>query len=127
MFSFGNKVEAERRDTLIVLSDNQTAAIATVHDQDAVSVHAASIDQEYTIPLSDLKSYVGETGIIYVYKAPEENVEEVRRLAALEKSIVLKQITHFQERTIEENKKISIKEILTYVVGFILLLAVIFK
>lgn len=119
--------EPERRDLLVILSDNQTADIATVYGGTEDAIRAVSPERDYNVPIADLKYFVGHTGMVYVLGANEQYIQETRRLAALEKSTVLRQVTHFTEIEKAEAKKISIREIAGYVVVFVLLLAVIFK
>lgn len=122
------KDQSEKRDLLIVLSSNQTADIATVYEQNDESILAMSNANDYCVPQADVTCYVGSSGRIYAYGAKEELIQETKRLAALEKSIVLRQITNFNEKLIpEEIKKVSLKEILMYLLIGVLVLAVIFK
>lgn len=118
------------RDRVIILNGDGTADIATVYDQDDRAVYASSgPDQDYAIPIEDtkVKSYVGGLGRIYLLAADPEYVQDTKRLAELEKSIVLRHVTQFQKRLDDNNKKINIKEIMLYLLIAILLLAVIFK
>lgn len=114
------------RDRIVILEEDGTADIATVFDTDDQAIFAASAAQEYSIPAGTAKSYVGPNGRIYVLAASPDFVRETKRLAELEKSIVLRQITHYQTET-DEKKKIKLREIMLYVLVAVLLLAVIFK
>lgn len=115
------------RDRVVIIEDNGVADIATVFDSDDTAVYASSPAQEYAIPIADLKPYVGSGGRIYVLNAVSEYVKDTQRLAALEKSIVLRQITHFVKPKEELTGGMRIKDILVYGLIFILLLAVVFK
>jgi len=122
------KKPAVERDRVVIVNGDGTADIATVYDADDQAVYAASGAQEYAIPVGDTKvhSFVGGSGRIYVLGADPEYVQDTKRLAALERSIVLRHVTQF-ERRVEDAKKMSIKELMLYLLVAILLLAVIFK
>ncbi|MFD0717672.1 hypothetical protein [Paenibacillus sp. GCM10027626] len=114
------------RDQVVIIEEG-TADIATVFDIDDRAVYAESSSQEYAIPIGDLKPYVGSSGRIFVLNADADYISDTKRLAELEKSIVLRQVTHYQKPPSEEPTSINIRAILLYVLIGILLLAVIFK
>lgn len=88
----------ESKDKVVVISANDgTAVIADVEDRDHERVIARSQHDSFSIPNGDLKSFTGENGRVYVYAASIENIEDSKRLAALEKSTVLKQITSYKD------------------------------
>lgn len=116
----------ERDRVVIIEEETGTADIAVVIDEDDAAIYAESSVQDYAIPRGDLKPFVGPSGRVFLLAADTEYVRDTERLAALEKSIVLRQITHF-EKPIEDRQSIKLKEILLYVMIGILLLAVIFK
>lgn len=115
------------RDQVVIIEDSGIADIATVLEEDNERVYAVSESQDYSIPVGDLRAYVGSRGKIYFLCADTDYVADTKRLARLEKSIVLQQITNFRSMPNEEKKSISIREILTYVMIGVLLLAVVFK
>lgn len=115
------------RDRLVIVEENGTADIATVYDIDDQAVYAASNVQDYAIPVGDLRSFVGPAGRIFLLAADPDYVRDTERLAALEKSTVLRQVTHFQKPQEEAGPGIKIRDILTYGLIFILVLGVIFK
>lgn len=117
------------RDRVVIFDEGGTADIATVLETDDQALYAASVTQEYAIPLGDIKKvYVGPSGRIYALFADSDYVRDTERLAALEKSIVLRQVTHFQKPLSEpEGSGINLRSILLYAMIGILLLAVIFK
>lgn len=97
-FSFGKpKEEFEPQDLLIVVSDDdRTVSIAPVETIDGERVFASSaVDGRFSVPLGDVKAYTGTRGRIMLYGSTVENIQDTKRLAALERSIVLRQITHF--------------------------------
>lgn len=126
---FGRSREVERpSDILVVLSDQGTADIANVHEISDKSIVASSSEHEYTIPVGDVRQYVGgPSGRTLVYAASLDNVQDTQRLAELERSIVLRHITQFTKPDELQSKTISIRDILLYILIGILLLAVVFK
>lgn len=125
---FSRSQKPAERDRVVILNQDGTADIAYVYDTDDQAIYAESGVQEYAIPVGDtnVKSFVSGIGRIYVLGADQDYVQDTKRLAALEKSIVLRHVTQF-ERRIEEGKRMSVKELLLYALVGILLLAVIFK
>lgn len=85
------------RDKMIVFSSDGTAAIANVTDANHERVAASSLHDSFSVPVGDLKSYTGEEGRIYLYASSVENVQDCKRIAELEKSTVLRQITNYKE------------------------------
>lgn len=84
------------RDVLVVLSDDGTADIANVIEIDEQRLLAATANGDYAVPSADLRSFTGGHGRIYVYGASWENISDCKRIADLERSTVLKHITHFE-------------------------------
>jgi hypothetical protein len=115
------------RDRVVIFSENGTADIAAVIDVDENAVYADSADQEYAIPITDLKSFVGPSGRIYLLAADQDYIRDTQRLAALERSTVLRQVTQFTKPAAEATGGIKIKEILLYILIGVLVVAVIFK
>lgn len=114
------------RDRIVIFEENRTADIAVVYDRDDTTLYASSATQEYAVPLGDVQTYVGDAGRIYLLGAEPDYVRDTERLAALEKSIVLRQITMFQQPPDEKNG-LNVQKIMLYALIGILLLAVVFK
>lgn len=115
------------RDRVVIYADNGTADIATVYDSDEQALYASSPNQDYAIPISDVKAHVGPGGRIYHIGATADYVSDTIRLAALEKSMVLRQITQYSKPVEALKGGLNIQKILLYVLIGVLLLAVIFK
>lgn len=115
------------RDRVVIIEENGLADIATIIDEDEQAVYAESSVQDYAIPFADLKAYTGPSGRIFCLQADSDYVRDTERLAALEKSIVLRQITHFEKPPQEDQGGIKLKDIMLYVLIGILVLGVIFK
>lgn len=86
--------EMETNDLLIVFdNDQKTSDIRQVTTIDEESVIVAGY---YKVPLLDCEITVGANGRNFFYRAPSRSVEETQRLAQLEMSTVLSQITAYQ-------------------------------
>lgn len=115
------------RDQIVIIDEDGVADIAAVYDMDDQAVYAESSVQDYAIPAADLKSYVGTAGRIFLLAAETQYVRTTKHLAELQKSIVLRQVTHFQKPAEESGPGIRIKDILLYALIGVLVLGVIFK
>lgn len=116
------------RDRVIILEDTGQADIATVYDSDDQAIYAASPQQDYAIPRTDIQAvYVSAMGRIFLMGAEPEYVRDTERLAALEKSIVLRQITMYEDAPAEDARRPDIGRIMTWILIAVLLLGVIFK
>lgn len=93
----GNKEPYEPQDVLVVFKDDGTAEIAPVSDINDERVYAESYDGNFAVPLGDVKSYTGRKGRVFLYPSTVENVTDCQRIASLERSTVLRQITHFAD------------------------------
>lgn len=98
---FGRKKEEFRDfdDRLIVFDDDQqTASIDYV---DAAENGKITVVGKHTVPVEDCEIVNGEVdGVVvrlYFYRAPTESVQTTANLAHLEKSIVLNQITEYND------------------------------
>ncbi|MMZ53481.1 hypothetical protein D1872_152700 [compost metagenome] len=130
---FGNKQQVEEyepQDVLVILQEDGTAAIAPVVETNEERIYARSMDGSYTVPKGDVKAYTGPRGRIFMYPTTVENVQDCQRLAALERSIVLRQITHFEPEYVER-KGMSLGKIMLIAGGafflFILLIVAVAK
>lgn len=91
-----NNDNYEPRDQLAVFKEDGTAEIVpvlTINEERLLAGNFAG--EQYAIPIEHLKSYTGPTGRIFLYPSTVENVTDCQRIAALERSTVLRQITHF--------------------------------
>lgn len=84
----------ETRDILIVFDDEQkTSDICTISHIDHESVIVAG---KYKVPILDCVVTTGLDGRNYFYNAPTQSIVETKRLADLERSMVLEQITNYR-------------------------------
>lgn len=83
------------QDVLCVFSEDGTAAIAPIVDINDERILAESESGNYSVPAADIRAYTGPRGRIFLYPSTTENVVDCQRIAMLERSTVLRQITHF--------------------------------
>lgn len=90
-----SEYEFETTDLLIVFdNDNRTSDIQEVTSIDKEKV---TVEGMYNVPLADCDVTVGKDGRNFFYRAPQQSIKEVERLAQLEHNIVLSQITSYRE------------------------------
>jgi hypothetical protein len=109
-------------DVLVVFSSNGTAEILNIADinEERILVYG---EVEYAIPLADLKVFMGRKGRIFTYNASEENIADTKRIAALERSTVLRQITMFEKERMTPPVKLPMgKMILIGAAVFVLII-----
>lgn len=84
----------ETQDLLIVFDDeNKTSDIKRVTSVTEGVVIAAG---HYKVPLLDCEVTTGQEGRNFFYRAPSQSIRETERLANLEMSTVLEQITAYK-------------------------------
>lgn len=90
-----SEYEFETTDLLIVFdNDNRTSDIQEVTSIDKEKL---TVEGMYNVPLADCDVTVGKDGRNFFYRAPQQSIKEVERLAQLEHNIVLSQITSYRE------------------------------
>lgn len=99
----------EPQDTLIVLNDNGTADLMDVTSINDERIHAGPWigEDQISVPIQDVRQYVGKKGRVFLYPSTVENVTDCRRIAQLEVSTVMRQITHFEREQDPPAKPIS--------------------
>ncbi|KGP85291.1 MULTISPECIES: hypothetical protein [unclassified Paenibacillus] len=122
---FNSREPYAPQDVLCIFKEDGTAAIAPVVEINDERVFAESLDGNYAIPLGDLKSFTGPKGRVFLYPTSVENVTDCQRIAALERSTVLRQITHFAPEEYESGAKAPIGKIMLVVGGIVALFLII--
>lgn len=92
-------------DVLVTFDpDNQTGDVVPVTSINHERVLGADSygKVNYAVPLSDLKVFTGRKGRIFFYNAPQESIKDTQRLADLEKSTVLQQITRYHDNATQQ-------------------------
>lgn len=81
-------------DRLIVMDvDKRTADVVFIDD---VNDQAVTSTGRYKVPRADCDVFTSSEGLVYVLKSDTQYVSETQRLAALERSVVLSQITMYK-------------------------------
>ncbi|MEH7126024.1 hypothetical protein V7127_22695 [Bacillus sp. JJ1773] len=98
MFGFRKKQKdeffPETNDIVIVFDDdNKSSDIQRI---DEIREGTIYVTGKYAIPLEDCEITTGTEGRNFFYRAPQQSVFETERLAALEQSLVLTQITAYR-------------------------------
>lgn len=101
-------------ETLVVLSDDGTAEIMPVVDKNEERVLGSHQGREIAVPNGIVKHYTGRRGRVYVYASNVDSIEDCERIANLEKSTVLKQITHYVPQTVEPAKSFDMTKLLLF-------------
>lgn len=108
----------ETNDILIVFDDEKkTSDIQRINEINAESL---IVTGKYNVPLGDCVITNSNEGRNFFYNAPSEMIQETKRLAQLEKSIVLTQITNY--RPVEDPQKGDLTKlflIITIMLAFI--------
>ncbi|AXM89728.1 hypothetical protein B379_11565 [Anoxybacillus ayderensis G10] len=100
----------ETNDILVVFDDEQKTS--DIQRIDEIRDNAIYVIGKYCIPLHDCEVTTGIEGRHFFYRAPSRSVQETKRLAELEKSIVLRQITSYRQP--EPPNQLDITKILLF-------------
>lgn len=96
----------ESDDRLILFDEEKrTSDIVRITDITDTAVMCAG---RYSVPKADCEVTTSPEGRVYFYRAPSKVIEEVERLAKLEQSIVLQQLTNYKE-PVKENPNLDMK------------------
>jgi len=89
-----NELFYDTDDVLIVFDDdNKTCDINYIS---TIKEDSIIVDGKYNVPLHDTEISTGQIGRVFFYRAPSQSVKETQRLAQLELSTVLTQITAYR-------------------------------
>lgn len=85
---------AETDDLIVIFDDeNKTSVIERVSE---IRSGAIYVTGKHAVPVEDVEMTNGVEGRIFFYRAPADSIKETRRLAQLEQSMVLSQITAYK-------------------------------
>lgn len=124
MLFSSNREPYEPEDVLVVFKDDGTADIAPIVTMNDERVFAESPQGNYSVPVEDVKSFVGRKGRIFLYPSTIENVTDCQRIAALERSTVLRSITHFEEDSSLPKKPLPMGKIIIGIAVAVLLIII---
>jgi len=85
----------ETNDLLIVFDDEKKTS--DIQRITAIEENTLYVSGKYAIPILDCEITTGAEGRNFFYRAPSQSIKETQRLAQLEKSMVLNQITAYKE------------------------------
>lgn len=122
---FNNREPYEPEDVVIIFNDDGTADIAPIVTMNDERVFAESPQGNYSIPVGDVKSYVGRKGRIFLFPSTVEIISDCQRIAALERSTVLRSITHFEADSSLPKKPLPVIKIIIGVAVLVLLILLI--
>ena len=108
----------ETSDILIVFDNDKK--ISDINRVTAVDEDAVIVAGLYKVPLEDCEITTGKEGRNFFYRAPSKSITETQRLAQLEISTVLEQVTAYRQPVPPTALNAT-----TIVLGIILLVAVI--
>lgn len=104
-------------DILIVFDDEKkTSDIRNISHISDGAIKVVGYDG-YSIPLEDCEITNSKEGRNFFYRAPTQSIKETQRLARLEKSLVLNQITEYRPNE-DINKPDMMKFLLVGVIFF---------
>lgn len=108
-------------DEQLIVFDNESG-MCEIYDNVIVTSQDVEKTGVFKAPIGDCKVFTGRFGRVYVANAKEHAyIENGKRLAQLELSVVLKQLTHFKpEKKINPNTDMKF-----WLVGIALLIAII--
>lgn len=83
-------------DILIVFDDEaKTSDIKRINN---ITEDTLFVTSEYAVPIGDCEITNSVNGRNFFYRAPSQSIQETKRLAQLEKSMVLQHITQFKPK-----------------------------
>lgn len=103
MLGFGKKAVDEFEDDLrdrLVIVDMEKHTSDIVYVTDVTDTHVQSRGS-YAVPVDDCDVFSSRDGRVYLLKADTRYIQETKRLAALEQSIVLNKITEYKPARVE--------------------------
>lgn len=84
----------ETNDLLIVFDDDKK--VSDIHRVTTVEENAVIVAGKCMVPLDDCVITTGKEGRNFFYRAPSQSIRETERLARLEMSTVLEQVTAYR-------------------------------
>ena len=106
-------------DRVVVIDvEKRTSDVVYIDDVDDQSVTATG---RYKVPRADCDVFTSSEGLMYILKAETQYITETIRLAALERSVVLKQLTQYKPEP-KENPNL---DMFKWAIVFLLFVAII--
>lgn len=89
-----NDLFPDTNDVVIVFDDEKK--ISDIKRINEIRDNSLYVHGHYNIPIEDCEITNSEEGRNFFYRAPTQSITETKRLAQLEKSIVLRHITEYK-------------------------------
>lgn len=89
-----DEIFSETNDILIIFDDEKK--VSEIHRINEFTEESAIVTGKHNVPIGDCEITNSNEGRHFFYRAPSQSIQETRRLAQLEKSIVLNQITNYR-------------------------------
>lgn len=106
-------------DRLVVIdTEKRTTDVVYIDSVDEMAVTSTG---RYKVPRADCDVFTSPEGLVYILKAETQFVSETIRLAALERSVVLHQLTQYKPEP-KENPNLDMTK---WLLGFLLFIAII--
>lgn len=83
----------ETDDVVVIFDDEKRTS--TIERVSLIKDNTIYVNGKHAVPLEDVEVTNGVEGRIFFYRAPTRSITETERLAALEMSMVLKQVTAY--------------------------------
>lgn len=118
LFKKKNEIIEETNDILIVFDDDKK--ISDVQHITDIDENSVTVRGMYKVPLEDCEVTNSPTGRNFFYRAPTQSITETKRLAQLEKAIVLQHITSYKPPTQDSIDFMKIGLLIAVIVAFLM-------
>lgn len=108
----------ETNDLLIIFDDEKK--ISDVQKVTDIDENSVTVRGMYKVPLQDCEITNSPTGRNFFYRAPTQSITETKRLAQLEKAIVLQHITSYKPPVQNEIDFMKIGLLAAIIVAFLM-------
>lgn len=108
----------ETNDLLIIFDDEKK--ISDVQKVTDIDENSVTVRGMYKVPLEDCEITNSPTGRNFFYRAPTQSITETKRLAQLEKAIVLQHITSYKPPVQNEIDFMKIGLLAAIIVAFLM-------
>lgn len=118
LFRKNEEMLEETNDLLIIFDDEKK--ISDVQKVTDIDENSVTVRGMYKVPLSDCEITNSPTGRNFFYRAPTQSITETKRLAQLEKAIVLQHITSYKPPVQNEIDFMKIGLLAAIIVAFLM-------
>lgn len=118
LFRKNEEMLEETNDLLIIFDDEKK--ISDVQKVTDIDENSVTVRGMYKVPLEDCEITNSPTGRNFFYRAPTQSITETKRLAQLEKAIVLQHITSYKPPVQNEIDFMKIGLLAAIIVAFLM-------